>query len=130
MTQKQKLVVRHGGFQRMIVLIAPARQQAVDGDGIDHRTRHDMRADFAALFQHHHGKVRVDLLQADRGRQPGGAGADDHHVEFHAFAFDVVHCEILELLLQCAGGDSRSGHAAKTRLFDEFMMAQFGAISL
>ncbi len=26
------------------------------------------------------------LLQADRGRQAAGAGADDHHVVFHGFA--------------------------------------------
>ncbi len=49
-----------------------------------------MRADLAALFQHHDGKLRIDLLEADRRRQAGRPRADDHHVEFHAFASSIV----------------------------------------
>ena len=51
-----------------------------------------MRADLAALLQHHDGDVLAgfgrELLEPDRRGEPGGACADDHHVEFHGLAFD------------------------------------------
>ncbi len=75
----------------MIRLFAPAGQQPVDADGIDDRAGEDMRADLAALFQHHDGKLGIDLLQADRRRKAGRTRTDDHHVELHAFAFDLAH---------------------------------------
>ena len=30
--------------------------------------------------------VRIDLLEADGGGKAGGAGADNHHIEFHRLA--------------------------------------------
>ena len=45
-----------------------------------------MRADLGALLDHHDGDVGRELLQPDRGGEPGRAGADDHHVEFHRLA--------------------------------------------
>ncbi len=53
-----------------------------------------MRADLRALFEHDHGDLAAflggELLQLDRGCEAGGAGADDHHVELHGFAFYFV----------------------------------------
>jgi hypothetical protein len=46
-----------------------------------------MRADFGALFQHDHRQVGIGLLQPDGGGEACRARSDDHHVEFHAFAF-------------------------------------------
>src|SRR5205823_4930129 len=55
-----------------------------------HRARQDVRADFAAFFEDADAQVTPrpsrQLLQADRGRKPGGSGADDHHVIGHGFA--------------------------------------------
>ena len=45
-----------------------------------------MRADFGALLHHDDGNLRPDLLQPDGGGEPRGAGADDHHIEFHRLA--------------------------------------------
>ena len=47
--------------------------------------------------------VRVELLQADRRREPGGPAADDHHVVLHRFA----RAELFEDLLWAHGGCCR-----------------------
>ena len=85
------MVVGDRRLERMVGLVAPAGQQPVDADRIDHRAGQDMRADLGALFQHDDGKLGIDLLQPDRGGETGRPGADDHHVELHAFAFDLAH---------------------------------------
>ena len=89
--EHQETVVGDRRLERMIVLVAPAGQQPVDADRIDHGARQDMRADLRALLEHDDGKLGVDLLQPDRRGKPGRSGADDHHVEFHAFAFALAH---------------------------------------
>ena len=78
-------------LERMVVAVAPAGQQPVDADRIDDGARQDMRADLRALLQHDHRKLRIDLLQPDRGGEPRRSRADDHHVELHAFAFGLAH---------------------------------------
>ena len=59
--------------------------------GIDDRAREDMRADLAALFEDADRNLAPglggELLQADRSGQAGRAGADDHDVIGHGFAF-------------------------------------------
>ena len=75
----------------MTLLLAPAGQQPVDADRIDDGAGEDVRADLAALFQHDDGELGIDLLEADGRGKAGRAGADDDHVEFHAFAFDIAH---------------------------------------
>ena len=45
-----------------------------------------MRADLGTLLHHDDVEIGVELLQPDRGREAGRAGADDHDVEFHGFA--------------------------------------------
>ena len=45
-----------------------------------------MRADLGALLHDHDAEFGRELLQPDRGGEAGGAGADDHDVEFHALA--------------------------------------------
>ena len=45
-----------------------------------------MRADLGTLLHHDDGKLRVDLLQPDRGREPRRPGADDHDIELHPLA--------------------------------------------
>ena len=44
-----------------------------------------MRADLGALLDHDHADVGRNLLEADRGGEAGGPGADDDDVEFHCF---------------------------------------------
>src|SRR4051812_22116710 len=75
----------------MIAAVAPARQQPVDADRVDHRAGQDVGADLRSLLQEHDGEVGIDLLEADRRGETGRPGADDHHVEFHAFAFRLAH---------------------------------------
>ena len=52
-----------------------------------------------ALLQHAHRDLACPfggkLLQADRGRQAGRAGADDHHVVLHRFARAVLFEDLL-----------------------------------
>ena len=89
----------------MPLLFAPARQQTVDADRINHGTRQDMGADLGPLFQNDDGKLRIDLLQTDGCGQTCRTGTDDHNVEFHAFALGQFH---------------RVGHlivSSRTRLF-------------
>ena len=42
-----------------------------------------MRADRRALLDHDDRDVRIELLEADRRGEPGGARADDHDVVVH-----------------------------------------------
>ena len=90
-TEHQEMVGGDRRLEGMIGVLAPARQQTVDADRIDDRAGKDMRADLAALLQHHDRQVRVELLQPDRSGQPRRTGADDHHVELHALPFDLAH---------------------------------------
>jgi hypothetical protein len=65
------------------VLLAPARQQPIETDRVDNRTGKDVRPDLGALLDHDHRDLGIELLQADRGSEPGRPGAHDHHVEIH-----------------------------------------------
>ncbi|MCY1244769.1 hypothetical protein D9M72_578660 [compost metagenome] len=84
--EQQELVVLDFGLEGVVGLVAPARQQPVDADGIDDGARQDMRTDFGTLLEHHDRKLRIDLLQPDRSRKASRPRADDHHVELHALA--------------------------------------------
>jgi len=72
-------------------LVHPVRDQPVEARGVQHRARQDMRADLGALFQQHHRKLGVELLQPDRSRQAAGTPADDNHVVFHRLALNSGH---------------------------------------
>jgi hypothetical protein len=79
------------------VLGAPAGQQAVERDRIDHRAGQDVGAHLGALLDHHHRAVGRELLEPDRRRQPGRAGSHDHHVDIHRlaggqFGHGRLHC--------------------------------------
>ena len=50
----------------MALVLAPARQQSVDANRIDNRTRQDMRGDFGTLLEHDDRQIRIDLLRPDR----------------------------------------------------------------
>ena len=90
-TQHEEPVARHLRRHRR-ALLAPVRDERVEADGIDHRARQDMRADLGTLLEDDDTQVLArlggDLLQADRGRQPGGPGTDDHDIELHRLALD------------------------------------------
>ena len=45
-----------------------------------------MGADLGALFDHDDAEIGIELLEADRGGEPGRPGADDHDVELHRLA--------------------------------------------
>ena len=84
-------------------LVAPVRQQRVEPDRIDHRAREDMGADLGALFHHDDRGVGRELLDADRSRKAGGAGADNDDVELHRLArrqFRCVH-DLLQFARNC-----------------------------
>ena len=50
-----------------------------------------MGANFGPFFKHHDIEISIKLLQSDRSRQTRRSGSDDHHVIFHAFAFNLSH---------------------------------------
>src|SRR6185312_4289879 len=93
--EEEEVVFPDRRLERMAVLLSPAGQEPVDADRVDDGARKDMRADLRALFQHDDGKLRIDLLQPDRGGEARRPRADDDHVEFHAFALDFIHPENL-----------------------------------
>ena len=70
-TEKEEVVVLHFGLERVIRLVAPVGQQAVDADRIDNRARKDVRADFGPLLEYDDRKVRIDLFQPDRSCKAG-----------------------------------------------------------
>ena len=67
-------------------LLAPVGDQLVERAGLDHGAGQDVRADLAALLDQAHARVRRQLLEPDRRRQPGRAAADHHDVELHGLA--------------------------------------------
>jgi hypothetical protein len=73
-------------FQRPIGILAPVRQQLVETDRIEDHARQDVGADLRALLDDDHAALGRQLFEADRRREPGGPGADDHHVIFHRLA--------------------------------------------
>src|SRR5690606_19365213 len=81
----------NGRLEGMVAVLAPVGQEPVDADGVHHGAGKDMGADLPALFQHHNGEIGIKLLQPDGRGKTGRAGADDHHVELHAFALYVAH---------------------------------------
>jgi hypothetical protein len=80
-----KAVVAHRGLDRSI-LLAPVRDEPIKPDRVDHGAREDVGTDLRALFDHDHRGLGRQLLEPDRGREPGRPGADDHHVELHGLA--------------------------------------------
>ena len=80
--QRVEAVRRHRGLDRG-VFAAPFGDQAVEADRIDDGAGEDMGADLGAFLHHHDGFVRGELLQPDRGGEPGRPGADNDGVEFH-----------------------------------------------
>ena len=83
-----------------------------------------MRADLGALLDHHDAEFGIELLEADRGREPGRPGADDHDVELHRLAggqISVAHGPLeareqvraaLEVFHDLPCRDNRAGAAA------------------
>ena len=65
MSQHQKMIGRNRRLEGMPFFVAPARQELVDADRIDHGARKDVRTDFAALFQNDDRQFRIDLLEPD-----------------------------------------------------------------
>ena len=85
----------------MPLLLAPTGQQAVDADRVDDGAGQNVGADLATLFEDDDGEVGIELLQTDGGGKAGRTGADDHHVEFHALAFDIAHRPLTGLPYSC-----------------------------
>ena len=88
--QHPVVVLGHRGFCHRAIHVAPLGEQFIERTRIDHRPRKDMRADFAAFFEHDDLEVLVDLLQPDRGCQACHATADDDDIAGHRFAFAHV----------------------------------------
>ena len=87
--QHPVMVLGHRDRQRA-ALVTPIGDQFVERLGIEHRARQDMRPDLAPFLEHAHADLAIvrggELLQPDRGGEPGGAGADDDDIIFHRFA--------------------------------------------
>ena len=82
-------VVAHFGRHRRAERF-PIGDELVERDRIDDGAGKNMRADLRALLDDADGGLAArclrELLQADRGGEPGWPCADDHDVELHAFA--------------------------------------------
>jgi hypothetical protein len=91
----QELVAGHLRGERPVLILAPAGQEPVETDRVDHGARQDVGADLRALLDHHNGEVRPplggELAQADRRREARRARADHHHVEIHRFTGGQIH---------------------------------------
>ncbi len=104
--EKEKLVVGDFRLERVVRFVAPAGQEPVDADRVDHGAGEDMRAHFGALLQNHDREFRIDLLQPDRSRKTSRSRPDDHDVEFHALAFGeflLLGHYTLQFCRSCAG---------------------------
>ncbi|MCY1510845.1 hypothetical protein D9M68_452340 [compost metagenome] len=87
--QEHHGVVGHGLVQRGAEFL-PVGQQLVERARVHDGARQDVRAGLGTLLEHHDGDFLLllggELLEADRGREAGGAAADHDHVVFHGFA--------------------------------------------
>ncbi|MDR9053248.1 hypothetical protein FEP44_04529 [Burkholderia multivorans] len=104
--QEQEAVFRHLDVQGRAAFL-PVREQLGERARVHHRARQNVRADLGTLLEHAHADLGAflgsQLLEPDRGRQPGRAAADDHDVVFHRFARAV-------LLDEACGGHWRSSN--------------------
>jgi hypothetical protein len=93
--QEQELVLGHLRVKRPLRVLPPFGQEAVEADRIDDGAGQDVGADLRALLDHHDGEVaarlRGELLQADRGREPGRPAARDHDIVFHHLPIGQFH---------------------------------------
>ena len=93
--QEQKALFRHRGRDRRAHRL-PVGQQLVERPGLQHRARQDMRTDLGAFFDDADAEIDVavgaQLLEPNRRRQPGWAGADDYDIVFHRLPFHLVSC--------------------------------------
>src|ERR1700751_3738694 len=69
-------VDRHFRLQRPVLILAPIRKELVESDGIDHRSRQNMSAEFGTLFDDNDRNFWRNLFEADRGGETSRAGAD------------------------------------------------------
>ena len=77
----------HLRLQRPVLILAPIGEEFVESTRIDDRAGQNMGAEFGAFFDDHDRNFRRKLLEADRGGKTSGAGAGDHHIEIHGFAW-------------------------------------------
>ena len=87
--EEQDVVAGHRLIERRAELL-PVRDQLADRARVHHRAGQDVRAGLGPLFEHDDRHLLAllcgELLDADRGGQAAGAGADDEHVVLHRFA--------------------------------------------
>jgi hypothetical protein len=73
------------------IFVLPVRDQLRQRARLEDRAREGVRAKGRALLEHADADLAImlhrQLPQADRRREPGRAGAHDHHVELHALPF-------------------------------------------
>ena len=86
----EQVVLGGRGVERSAPL-PPVRDQLVQRARLDHGARQDVRADLRALLDQADRGVGRALFQTDRGRKPGRAAADHHHVELHRLAQQPAH---------------------------------------
>ena len=87
--QEVHVVVVHLGRERRALLLE-VRHELAQRRRVEDGARERMRADFARLLEHGDRQrlaalLFLELRQAQRGRHPGGAAADDQDVDFEGF---------------------------------------------
>ena len=85
------MVVVHLGRERGALRLE-IRHELPQRRRVEDRARERMRAHFARLLEHGDRQrlaalLLLELRQAQRGRHPGGAAADDEDVYFEGFTF-------------------------------------------
>ena len=83
--QKEDIVSSDRLVQRRAALL-PVGKELGQRPRVHHRAGQDMRAGLGPFLEHDDGKIRVELFEMDRRRQPGRSRPDDHHVIGHQLA--------------------------------------------
>ena len=84
--QHKEMIRCHRRLEGVSFFFTPSRQKLVYTYRINNSARKNMRTNFPALFKHNDGKFRVRLFQTDSSSKARRTRADNHDVEFHAFA--------------------------------------------
>ncbi len=112
--QHQETIFSHLGLDRRPALF-PVRHQSIQPDGIQNRTRKDMRPNFGALFKHHNIQICIKLFQPDRCRKARWPRAYNNNVVIHRLAFNIRHADYPLVHISVAQFLPRSRFAGQSR---------------
>ena len=84
-------VLRHRRFGKRAVRLAPVGDQLVHRARIDHRSRHDVRADFRPLFQHASAGSRRSAPPDRRRRSPRHRASTRVRTSLNSLLLGIPH---------------------------------------